>query len=163
MSDTYDDHEPSHDLLSLAREIADYQFGPGCGLALFPDGTRLKTSRKGRLRYAEQDGKFICSFGKDSLINLSEESARRLTLCNTQKYFVVSGEAAEDVKKGRSLYAKHVIRSGAVYSGEEVIMLDTSGNLLGWGKALWSSSALKNLRRSALVKQRRRTWPTEKR
>jgi len=140
--------------LTLVRDIADYQFGPGVGQRLFPDGCEVVKSSKNRLRRVTYNGALLCTFGRDSLINLAKEGAERLSKISTDKYLVASDEAADFVRKGRSLFVKHVVRYGFFYAGEEVIIVDKNGSLLNWGRALWSSDEISDLSGVPVVRER---------
>ncbi len=140
--------------LEQVRTIADYQFGPGTGAGLFPDGSEVLKSRKGTLRGVRFNGELLCTFGRDSLINLTRAGALRLARLGTEKYVVASDEVGDFIRRGRSLFAKHVRRVGRFYAGEEVLILDSKGELLGWGRAAWSSEEVLNLSAVPVVKQR---------
>lgn len=140
--------------LRLVRVIADYQFGPGVGEKLFPEGCEVKKSAQNRLRGVSLGGVLLCTFGRDSLINLAEGGARRLAEIGTDKYVVAADEAVGFVRRGRSLFAKHVVGHGEFYAGEEVIILDKSGRLVSWGRALWSSYEMSDLSGVPVIRQR---------
>jgi len=140
--------------LEQVRTIADYQFGPGTGRGLFPDGSEVLRSRRGTLRGVKLNGDLLCTFGRDSLINLTRSGAQRLAQLGTEKYVIASDEVGEFIKKGRSLFAKHVKGVGRFYAGEEVVILNSKGELLGWGRAAWSSEEVLHLSAVPVVKQR---------
>lgn len=140
--------------LKVVRAIADYQFGPGVGEKLFPDGCEVKRSASGTLRTVKMGGALLCTFGRDSLINLARAGAERLAQVGTDKYLVASEEAADFVKRGRSLFAKHVKKWGNFFAGEEVVIISEKGELLGWGRAMWSSREISLLSGVAVVRQR---------
>ncbi|HEV51685.1 MAG TPA: pseudouridine synthase [Thermoprotei archaeon] len=140
--------------LEQVRTIADYQFGPGTGRGLFPDGSQVLRSRRGTLRGVKLNGDLLCTFGRDSLINLTRSGAQRLAQFGTEKYVIASDEVGEFIKKGRSLFAKHVKGVGRFYAGEEVVILNSKGELLGWGRAAWSSEEVLHLSAVPVVKQR---------
>ena len=140
--------------LELVRTIADYQFGPGIGKGLFPEGSEVIRSGKGTLRGVKLYGELLCTFGRDSLINLARAGAQRLASLGTEKYIVASDEVGDFIKRGRSLFPKHVTRLGKFFAGEEVLILNSKGELLGWGRAAWSSEEVLHLSAVPIVKQR---------
>ena len=66
--------------LGKVRSIADYQFGKGVGVKLFPETIEIQLSpRTGRIRYINLDGKRLATLRPtDGLLSLSIKAAKRL-------------------------------------------------------------------------------------
>ncbi|MEM4734163.1 MAG: tRNA guanosine(15) transglycosylase TgtA [Candidatus Thorarchaeota archaeon] len=68
---------------------------------------------------------------------------------------VVSDEAAPFIRQGKSVIAKFVMRAGTdLRPGEEVLILDQDGNLLGTGPALLSGREMLTFKRGVAVNTR---------
>lgn len=127
--------------LRRIRAIADYQLGPGCGEALFPEGVKIIYSKNtGRIRQIYLDGSLLASFRPmDGLFALALAGAERLVSNMGALGFTVTvaDEAAGFVALGRNVFAKHVIDAGyEVRPGGEVVVLDSSRKVLAVGRAL---------------------------
>lgn len=127
--------------LRRIRGIADYQFGPGCGMALFPDDATITHSRNtGRIRHIHLDGALLATLRPmDGLFTLTIAGAKRLVskVVDQGCTVTVMGEVAEFVAEGRNVFAKHVIDAGEeVRPGDEVAVLDPTPSVLAVGRAL---------------------------
>ena len=145
--------------LRRLRAIADYQFGPGAGEALFPEGVRVvRSKRTGRIRQVlDADGELLATVrAQDGLLALSIRGAERLLPFLRGRYTVVVREdAAPFVAQGRSVFAKHVVKADpGIRPGDEVLVVDPKGRLLAVGKALLTGREMLAFKRGVAVKVR---------
>lgn len=127
--------------LRRLRRIADYQFGSGCGEALFPDGISIEYSKNtGRIRHVRLDGVLLASLRPtDSLYALTIAGAEMLASEVESLGFTVTvlDEVAEFISQGRNVFAKHVVDAGGkIRPRDEVIILDSKRRVLAVGRAL---------------------------
>lgn len=147
------------DELMRIRAVADIQFGRGCGKILFPgDDIAVTRSRKtGKVKNIYHDGKLIATLRpKDGFLALSIEGAKRLACFLQGRYAVVAkDEIAEFVKRGRNLFSKHVLKcDGEIRPGEEVMVTDSKGNVIGVGRAILSGKEMGRFKNGIAVKIR---------
>jgi conserved protein with predicted RNA binding PUA domain len=146
-------------MLGRARIIADFQFGRGAGDVLFPEGTDLKLSSTGRLRYLYSQGERLATLrAMDGLFTLSMLGASRLHsfLQPPRLRVVVSGDAVPFVAKGGNAFAKHVLSvDPEIRAGEEVLVTDSQDRLLATGKVVLSPEEMIQIKRGAAVLIRR--------
>ena len=143
--------------LRRLRAIADYQFGPGAGEALFPDDVEVIRGRTGRIRHVRYKGLLLATLrASDGLFSLTIHGARRLEgFLGDRHKVVVSEEAAPFVARGRSVFAKHVLRADPdIRPGDEVLVVGPDGRLLAVGKALLTGREMLFFRRGVAVKVR---------
>lgn len=145
----------------IVKVRADYQFGAGAGEALASNGLRIEVSKRtGKPRYVyDGSGKLLATIRwNDGFLALTLEGAKLLL-----KHFkppklrvVVTDEAAQHVRKGRSVFAKHVVNVDPnIRCGDEVIVVDRHDNLLAVGKALLSSIEMLAFNSGVAVRVRR--------
>ncbi|RLE50529.1 MAG: pseudouridine synthase [Candidatus Methanomethylicota archaeon] len=143
------------------RAIADYQFGRGAGDCLFEDGDKVILSKRTkRIKMVlNSNGNIVVAFRpKDGYLTLGIEGAKRLlTKFKDLALKVVANEEAEPfIKKGRDLFAKHVIEaSSEIRPGDEVIVVNRFGELLGVGTAMLNGEEMLSFRRGVAVKIRK--------
>ncbi|TDA27747.1 MAG: pseudouridine synthase [Archaeoglobi archaeon] len=146
------------DNLKIVRMIADYQFGKGAGIALFPNTCTLIYSKNGKIRQILDGGRRIATLKADSgLLTLSVEGARRL-----QKVFpfpkhrvVVLNEVSQFIADGKSVFAKHVVAvDEKIRANDEVLVVNERDELLATGKALLSAFEMLELKRGVAVRTR---------
>lgn len=148
------------DELIRIRAVADIQFGKGCGKALFPEDDIIVTRSKktGKVKNIYHNGKLIATLRpKDGFLALSIEGARRLiSFLPKDRYVVVAkDEAIEFVKKGRNLFSKHVLKCDQeIRPGEEVIVTDGKGNVIGVGRAILNGKEMGRFKNGVAVKIR---------
>ncbi len=146
--------------LRRVRGIADYQFGPGSGLALFPDGvTFTHSKRTGRIRHIYLNRELLASIRPgDGLIALTIAGAERVRGLSMDLglYVKVERGAAGFVSRGRSVFAKHVVEAGErIRPGDEVIVVDEDGGVLAVGTALLGGGEMSSFKAGVAVKVRR--------
>lgn len=147
------------DDLKRIRAIADYQFGPGCGETLFPEGVTLRYSRNtGRIRHVYLGDILLASLRPtDGFFTLSIAGAERLVSNNGDMRFtvMVADEAAEFIAQGRSVFAKHVIDVGEdVRPGCEVVVLNSLRRVMAVGRATLNKEEMLTFNVGVAVKVR---------
>ena len=146
--------------LRRIRGIADYQFGRGCGRALFsPDVTITYSKNTGRIRHIHLDSDLLSTLRPtDGLFTLTIKGAERLIsdVGCTGLTVTVTDEAAEFAAMGRNVFAKHVVEAGdGIRPGTEVIILDQRGGVLAVGRALLTKKEMLSFSVGVAVKVRR--------
>ena len=126
--------------------IADFQFGQGAGLALFPEGCEAILSRTGRVRQISLDGNRLATVrAMDGRLTLGIEGALRLLSCMAPPAYrvTVAADVAEFVRQGKNTFAKHVIAADPdIRAGDEVMVVDDQDQLLATGSALLSGEEM---------------------
>ena len=142
--------------------VANYQFGPGVGTALFDRSSRIVCSRKtGRVRQIYRGEKLIATLRPtDGYLALTPHGARILLdkMQVAPNIVMVRSDVAEFIAKGGDVFAKHIVSAAdTIRPSDEVIVIDESGVLLGVGSALLSGNDMKYFRRGVAVRVRRGT------
>jgi uncharacterized protein with predicted RNA binding PUA domain len=145
--------------LRRIRGVADYQFGKGTGLMLFPDAVTIVFSRStGRIRYIYLEGKRLATFRPtDGFFSLSLEGAKRIAEsgCGAKCFLVVRTDVSEFIAKGGDVFALHVLDADEeIRAKDEVIVLDEDKNILAVGRAVLSGEEMKAFKRGVAVKVR---------
>lgn len=146
--------------LRRVRGIADYQFGPGCGAALFTDGASVVHSKRtGRIRHIYSGKTLIASLRPtDGLLTLTIGGAERLVsgVESLGCTVTVMDDVAEFVSKGRNVFARHVVEAGdGIRPGDEVVVLDSKRVVLAVGRALLNREEMLAFSVGVAVKTRR--------
>jgi predicted RNA-binding protein (TIGR00451 family) len=146
--------------LRRVRGVAEYQFGPGSGAALFPDGVSFEHSKRtGKVRFIRRGDVLIASLRPtDGLLTLTIAGAERLvSRVNPLGCTVtVLDEVGEFVSQGRNVFAKHVVDADdSVRPGDEVIALDSKKGVLAVGRALLTGEEMLAFGVGVAVKTRR--------
>lgn len=144
--------------LRRVRVMADYQFGPGAGEALFPDRVTFLLSNTGRVRQILDGGVRIATVrARDGRLTLSMEGGRRLhaALHPPRCRVVVSAEAAPFVAEGGNAFAKHILRCDPeIRALDEVVVVDPEDRPLAVGQARLGSAEMGLLKRGVAVEVR---------
>jgi uncharacterized protein with predicted RNA binding PUA domain len=145
--------------LAKVRSIADYQFGKGVGLELFPSNVEIQYSpRTGRIRYINLDGERLATLRPtDGVLSLSIKAAVFMVEKTPfAKCFVtVKNDVSKFIAEGGDVFAVHVVKvDGAVGARDEVIVLDEDGQVLAVGRTLLSSEEMKAFKTGVAVKVR---------
>jgi uncharacterized protein with predicted RNA binding PUA domain len=145
--------------LAKVRSIADYQFGKGVGLELFPSNVEIQYSpRTGRIRYINLDGERLATLRPtDGVLSLSIKAAVFMVEKTPfAKCFVtVKNDVSKFIAEGGDVFAVHVVKvEGAVGARDEVIVLDEDGQVLAVGRTLLSSEEMKAFKTGVAVKVR---------
>ena len=132
--------------LRRVRTIADYQFGAGAGEALFPEEVNFTLSKTKRVRYITLNRDRLATVrAHDGRLTLSRLGAERLGAALPAPAYRVTiiAEVAEYILKGKNAMAKHVIAADVgIRAGDEVLVCDPEGNLLGNGNAVLSGEEM---------------------
>jgi uncharacterized protein with predicted RNA binding PUA domain len=144
------------------RTIAQYQFGPVAGTALFPSGEDLEITRtnSGRPRQVLADGDRIATYERDGRFRLGIEGGRRLEDSLPEgAYRVVVGDESEPfVREGKNAFAKFVTRAdSAIRPHDEVLLVHEEGYLLAVGRAELSGDGMLAFDTGMAVKVREST------
>lgn len=147
-------------LLLKIRSVADYQFGKGVGVSLFPDNVEIVCSKRtGRVRHVYLDGKLLATLRpSDGLFSLTIAGAKRMVkkVKPLRNWIVVSDEAAPFVSQGKNLFAKHVVDADEeIRPQEEVLVIDRKGNVCAVGKAVLTGREMKVFKHGIAVKVRK--------
>ena len=148
-------------LVELVKLRADYQFGPGAGEGLASRGMRVVVSKRtGKPRYVyDSDGRLLATIRwNDGFLALTLEGARLLKehLKPPRLRVVVKNDVRDFIKRGRSVFAKHVVRvDPEIRCGDEVMVVDEEDNLLAVGRAMLSSYEMLAFNSGVAVKVRR--------
>lgn len=142
-------------MLERLRTIADFQFGKGAGLALFPEGVKFVLSRTGRVRQITLDGKRIATVrANDGFLILSAYGGERLkpALPFPLKRVIMDDDAAPFVAKGKTAFCKFVTDCDPeIRALEEILLVDKADNLLATGQALLAAAEIKAFKRGTAV------------
>ena len=146
--------------LRRIRAIAEYQFGPGADIALFPDEVKMVYSRNtGRIRHIHLGETLIATFRpNDGVFTLTIAAAKRLLaqVPDLGYTVTVTEDAALFVSQGKNVFAKHVLNAGEkIRPGDEVIIVAEKSRVVGVGKALLISDEMKAFKIGVAVKTRR--------
>jgi len=145
--------------LGRIRSIADFQFGKGVGVRLFPENVEIVYSKAtGRIRYLNLNGKRLATLRPtNGLLSLSITAARLIAeKADSAKCFVaVQKDVLKFVADGGDVFAAHVVKSDkAIRAKDEVIIVDEDKHVLAVGRALLSSSEMKAFKTGVAVKVR---------
>jgi conserved protein with predicted RNA binding PUA domain len=141
------------------RSVADYQFGKGVGIKLFPNNITIELSpRTGRIRYINLDGERLATLRPtDGHLSLSIKAAKFMAK-NTPdaKCFVtVQNAVSKYIAAGGDVFAVHVVKvDDAVGARDEVIAVDENGEVLAVGRTVLSSTEIKAFKTGVAVKVR---------
>jgi len=146
--------------LRRIRSVADYQFGKGVGVKLFPDSVKIEYSKRtGRIRYVYLNGKRLATMRPtDGLFSLSIAGAKRIVenACDAKCFVTVRKDVSKFIAEGGDVFAVHVVDAdGEIRPKDEVIVLDEDGNVLAVGRAVLSGEEMKVFRCGVAVKVRR--------
>jgi predicted RNA-binding protein (TIGR00451 family) len=145
--------------LRRIRGIANYQFGPGSGVALFPDNVSIDYSRNtGKIRLVRIGDLIVASLRPtDGLFTLTIFGAESLISSMHKDYTViVKDEVSEFVSQGKNVFAKHVLEAGEkIRPGDEVIVLDQKNRVIAVGRALLIREEMLSFKVGVAVKTRR--------
>ncbi len=141
------------------RTIADYQFGAGAGVALFPTGEALavRRSRTGRPQQVFADGERLVSYGTDGRFTLGIAGGERLraALAAPQARVVVGAESDPFVREGKNAFAKFVREvDPAIRPGDAVCIVGPDDSLYGVGQAKLSAGAMADFETGVAVETR---------
>ena len=131
-----------HDI-DLIRRLADEQYGPGCGMAMLPDGHPVFMNKAPSLDRMDEfiiDGRTIGSIRYDlgsgwKLINRMQSSIRIAPIMS-KGYVVIDDSAVRFVQDSKNLMAPGVIDAHPdVKSGDEVVIVTSDRKAIATGVA----------------------------
>ncbi|MHA1711439.1 MAG: PUA domain-containing protein [Candidatus Freyarchaeota archaeon] len=145
--------------LRRIRLIADYQFFPGAGRVLFPDGVRVVFSSKtGRVRQVYLDGDLVASFRPDEGTFALNIRGGELLLEHFERptlRVIVTERIAGLVVEGRNVFAKHVVAADPeIRPWSEVLVVDEADKLAAVGRAVLNGEEMVAFSRGVAVKTR---------
>jgi uncharacterized protein with predicted RNA binding PUA domain len=145
--------------LQRIRSIADYQFGKGVGVRLFPENSDIVYSKAtGRIRYLNLNGKRLATLRPtDGLLSLSISAAQFIVQnADFARCLVtVQNDVAEFIADGGDVFAAHVVKADdGIRAKDEVIVVDEDNRVLAVGRALLSSAEMKAFKTGVAVKVR---------
>lgn len=145
--------------LRRIRSVADYQFGEGVGIKLFPENVQISHSKTtGRIRYIHLGGERLATLRPtDGLLSLSILAAKSiLESPEILKCIVrVRDDIAKFVSEGSDVFAAHVVDAHEeIRPRDEVIIVNESNQFLAIGRSLLSSSEMKAFKIGVAVKVR---------
>lgn len=149
----------SREYLGFIRMLADYQFVAGAGERLFPDDVELELSKKtGYIRRIYRDGELLATLRpSDGYLTLTITAAKILKELTPGMSFKVrvSDEARPFILKGRDVFSRHVTECDkSIAPRQEVLVIDSAGELIAVGRALLSGSEMGVMRRGVAVRVR---------
>ena len=141
------------------RSIADYQFGKGVGIKLFPEDVKILYSKTtGRIRYVSLNGERLATLRPtDGLLSISISAANFMSenMGSARCFVTVREDVAKFVAEGSDVFAAHVVKADdAIRAKDEVIVVDEDNRVLAVGRALLSSSEMKAFKVGVAVKVR---------
>lgn len=147
------------DALRRVRSTADYQFGIGVGIRLFPENVEIIYSKRtGRIRYVNLNGERLATLRPtDGLLSLSIVAADFIVRnAESARCFVtVREDVAKFIAEGGDVFAAHVLAvDDEIRSKDEVVIIDGRREVLAVGRALLSSSEMKAFKTGVAVKVR---------
>jgi 7-cyano-7-deazaguanine tRNA-ribosyltransferase len=136
---------PERDTSLKMMVMGDYQFGVGAGAALF-QGCKGTYSRTGRLRYIHCDEELVATVrASDGILVPNLNGAKRLHTLDFPRNRVVvnDDEVCEFIMEGRSVFSKFISNCDSeIVPGSEVIVVNKSDELVGWGRSLLDAREL---------------------
>ena len=151
---------PSRPQLRKLIAVGNYQFGRGLGSKLFDGSVKIECSRKtGRIRHVYIRGKLAATLRpKDGFLALTPHGASIVLskVKDAPNLVLVDPSVAEAIMEGGDVFAKHVVRADPdLRPGEEVIVTDSAGHLLGVGSAVLAGSEMASFKRGVAVNLRK--------
>jgi len=145
--------------LTKIRVIADYQFGKGVGIQLFPSNVEIQYSpRTGRIRFINLNGERLATLRPtDGVLSLSIKAAVLMAEKTPfAKCFVtVKNDVSKFIAEGGDVFAVHVVKVDEdVGAKDEVIAVDENGQVLAVGRTILSSGEMMAFKTGVAVKVR---------
>ncbi len=141
---------PSH--LTFLRSIADFQFGKGTGIILLPDDVKINGYKELGIRVKYKNTHLLTFRPENGLLTLSLEAGKRL-LGHTNNIVIFDGEKIS----GSTIFTKGIINANPdLYPNDEVLVINSEGELLATGTTYLSGSYLINMNRGKGIKIRQK-------
>lgn len=158
-----------HDI-ELLRNLADAQFGEGCGSVLFPKDKLVVLNKAPALDRMDEviiDGQVLCTLKFDVendrgyKLLLRMEGARRIERKAKKNWVLVSDDAAPYIIKGASVMVPGILEADeGMRKGEEVVVLNLDRQAIAAGSARMNGKDMTALDKGAATKTR---WSSEPR
>lgn len=155
----FDDRD--YDDLETVRMLADYQFGYGVGIKLFPDNCTVEKSRRtGRIRRIWLEGKLLATVRpRDGFLLLQISAAIRLAEAIPGRRYKVrlipSSKVEERVAIGGDVLGWYILEADPlIVPGEVAVVLSSRGKVLAVGEALLSGIEMGDVNKGVAVKIR---------
>ena len=133
-------------LLRRVQTIADYQFGGGVGIGLFPEECTFIFSTTGRIRQILFGGVRLATVrASDGRLTLGIVGAKRLrSLLSAPGYrVIIRDDIAEFVAQGKNAFAKHVVAADPqIRAGDDVLVVAGDDRLIACGAAVVSGTEM---------------------
>lgn len=147
------------DIMKL-KGITNYLFGKGVGDALLKGNLVevVRSRRTGRIREVYVDGVLVAVIRtSDGFLLPTIEGAKKMVASGKcSKIVVIPNDISEFIAKGRTLFAKHVLKADpGIRAGEEVIVINESGDVVAVGKAKLTGVEMVRAKRGIAVKIRK--------
>jgi 7-cyano-7-deazaguanine tRNA-ribosyltransferase len=157
---------PSNLQLRKLVGVGNYQFGQRIGSFLFNKRVHIECSRKtGRVRHIYDHDRLIATLRpKDGYLALTTHAANTILskVEHPPNLVVVQTEVSDPIKAGGDVFAKHIVCADRdLKVGEEVIVTDEEGLLIGVGAATLSGREMCAFKRGVAVKLRKGLDETE--
>jgi len=137
----------------------DYLFGKDISSVMPKRGLSFEISKRTkRIKHVYLNNKLFGTFRPDGTIALTVYAAKLLSKHPAFKdsCVIINDEVKEFAKKGRSVFAKHVVSAGeSIRPNSEVAVLDSKGTVLAVGRAILPSSIMTSIKRGVAVKVRK--------
>jgi len=145
--------------LSRIRSTADYQFGKGIGVRLFPENVDIMYSKAtGRIRYVHLNGERLATLRPtDGLLSLSITAAQIVAENQgfARCFVTVQNDVSKFIADGGDVFAAHVVKvDEEVRAKDEVIVVDEDQRVLAVGRAVLSSVEMTAFKTGVAVKVR---------
>ena len=145
--------------LSRIRSVADYQFGKGVGVRLFPENVNTVYSKAtGRIRYVYSNGERLATLRPtDGLLSLSITAARLVAENRdfARCFVTVQNDVSQFIAEGGDVFAAHVVKADEeIRAKDEVIVVNEDNRVLAVGRALLSSMEMTAFKTGVAVKVR---------
>lgn len=146
--------------LRKIRAVADYQFGKGVGIELFPEDVTIAYSKRtGRIRYVYLDGEPLATLRpKDGFFSLSIIGAERIVrnVPGAGYVVIIQDDVSDFISGGGDVFAKHVVKAGdEIRPKDEVVVVDSRKKVLAVGRAFLSGEEMEAFMKGVAVRVRR--------
>lgn len=133
-------HERIRDMdMNQVRAIADYQFMPGAGMAIFGMGSTVRVSRStGRIRTVSESGRILATLRPhDGFFTLSMDGAMKLSATGRERFRVtVTKDSAEYNARGFNVFFKFITSHDPnILAGNETLVCNEAGTPVAVGRA----------------------------
>ncbi|MFX0084566.1 MAG: DUF5591 domain-containing protein [Candidatus Hodarchaeota archaeon] len=138
--------------LTFLRAVADFQFGKGTGIILLPDDVKISGHKELGLRVKHKNTHLLTFRPEIGLLTLSLEAGKRI-LGHTNNIVIFNGEKIS----GSTIFTKGIIDANPeLYPNEEVLVINSEGELLATGTTYISGTYLVSMNRGKGVKIRQK-------